>query len=310
MDLRSLLLLGGTALSWGSSFLLISVAVRSVEPLHVSFIRLALGAIVLWGLLGIINVSRGSTSEGRIRNRRHVAGIALGGVLLAVPFTLIGIGEQEVDSGIAGIVNATVPLWAVLLSVTMRAGEVVTWGRMAGLGVGFVGVVSLMVVRIAGGTGDVSPGSYLILLIAAACYALLAVATRVLLFDVAPTRIAAWTCVIPAAILGVLVGGELANNVYGQDQIIALALLGVVATGGGMFLYYQLLARVGPIRAATVNYLLPVLAVGYGAVLLNEKFLWTDIAGLLLVLVGVWIVGRTGRPAAVTVGIVEGEAAA
>jgi drug/metabolite transporter (DMT)-like permease len=116
-----------------------------------------------------------------------------------------------------------------------------------------------------------------------------------LLSDVAPTRIAAWTCLIPALLLAPLVGGSLADNVYAREQVISLLLLGVVATAGGMFLYYQLLARVGPVRAATVNYLLPVLAVGYGAVLLDERFLWTDVAGLMLVLIGVWIVGQTGR---------------
>jgi drug/metabolite transporter (DMT)-like permease len=299
MDLRSLLLLGGTALSWGSSFLLIAVAVRSVEPLHVSFIRLSLGAVVLWLVLGSIRALRNEpTSEGRVTTRRHVVGIVLGGALLAVPFTLIGIGEREIDSGIAGIVNATVPLWAVVLSLALGANEVVTWGRIAGLGVGFIGVLSLMTARIAGdAAGAASAGSYLILLIAAACYALLAVATRLLLSDVSPTRIAAWTCLIPALLLAPFVGGSLSENVYGRDQVISLLLLGVVATGGGMFLYYQLLARVGPVRAATVNYLLPVLAVSYGAVLLGERFLWTDIAGLMLVLIGVWIVGQTGRAA-------------
>src|SRR5713226_3704115 len=135
MRRASLLRLVGLALIWGSSFLWIKLALRSLSPGEVVAVRLALGALVLYGVLKV----RGERLPEGANVWLHLGVAAL--VANVVPFALFAYGERQVDSAIAGILNATTPLWTILVALAVRQERQPTAAKLVGIAVGFAGTV-------------------------------------------------------------------------------------------------------------------------------------------------------------------------
>ena len=125
---------------WGGSYLFIKVAVDEIEPTAMMFFRLVLAAALLLPVV----LARSGVGPG-LRQLRQAArpGLVLGVVNAAVPFTLIAWGEKYIDSGVAAIANATVPLFVVLLAIRFWPSERATGGGLAGVLLGLVGVAVL-----------------------------------------------------------------------------------------------------------------------------------------------------------------------
>lgn len=123
------------ALLWGSGFLWIKLALRGFSPVQIVLIRLALGALVL----APIALARGMRIPTGLVTWVHLFVAAL--VANAIPYTLFGIGERTVDSNVAGVINATTPLWTVLVAFLAGADRKVTPRRGAGLALGFAGTL-------------------------------------------------------------------------------------------------------------------------------------------------------------------------
>jgi drug/metabolite transporter (DMT)-like permease len=282
--LRLLLL----ALVWGSSFLWIKIGLDGLSPTQLTLGRLALGAAFLLTLCLITGrrLPAGWVVWG------HIAVIALVGN--ALPFTLFAIGEQTVDSGLAGVLNATTPLWTALIA--MVAGQESRPGprRTLGLGLGFAGTALIVAPWQAGG----SLVGALACLAAAMCYgvALVYSARYVISRGVSAVTLS-------AAQVSVATGWMLlATPVAGWPSVrlsvpvvLAVAVLGVLGTGYGFVLINRLIADDGPTTASTVTYLLPVIAVLLGAVVLDEALHLRVLAGMAVVLVGVYAVVSGGQ---------------
>ncbi|PWI18780.1 EamA family transporter [Streptomyces sp. Act143] len=279
MSPASTLRMTALALLWGSGFLWIKLALdHGLSPAQITIVRCALGTAVLYGLA--------RTAGQRLPRSRAVWGRLTVAALFcnAIPFALFAVGEQHLDSGIAGVLNATTPLWSLLIGLLLGTDRGLPPLRLTGLLVGFAGTVLIFAPWQRSG---LLSWSALALLGAAASYAVaFAYMARKLTDKAAPMAMSAaqmvmatgWTTLsIPVA------GGVDADLV----ALAAVTVLGVLGTGVTFYLNYRLIADEGPTAAATVGYLLPVVSVGLGSVLLGEQVGIRVLVGMLVVLAGV-----------------------
>ena len=274
---------------WGASFMFIKVGVRELAPGTLICFRLALGTLTL---LPVALITVGASEL-----RRHIAAAA-GPLLLvgllnsAAPITVLAWAEKRVDSGLAAVIQASAPLFTALLALRFSRGEVVTGSRLVGLLVGFGGVALLVGVQ---PRGDVL--SALAITFTAFCYAVAALYSARALADVPPLVTA----------VGALGAGTLAlvpfavvqppDGIPGWKVTGSLLALGILGTGVAYVLYYSLLAGAGASRSILITYLVPALALVYGAVLLGEPVTVAAVVGLALVLGGVALGTGVVRPA-------------
>jgi drug/metabolite transporter (DMT)-like permease len=278
------------ALCWGSSFLWIKLALAGLSPVQIAFARMALGAAFLLALCAATRLRL--PRPGRIW--LHVA--VLGAIGQAIPFTLFGIGEQTVSSGLAGVLNATTPLWTVIIALLAGQERRLGGVRLAGIVVGFGGTLLIMAPW-QGASGTLVGG--LACAAAAACYGVTFVysARFVVGRGVRPQAIAAMQITSGAGILA------LATPVFGRQPVdldptvlASVAVLGLAGTGYAFILVNRLVEDLGPTSASTVTYLMPVIAVLLGVLVLDEELSLRVIAGMLVVLVGVGLTQRRRTP--------------
>jgi len=284
--------IGLLALIWGSGFLWIKFADRGFSPVEITLTRLALGAAMLFA---VVLVRR----EPLPRSAwvwAHIAVAAL--VANAVPYLLFAVAEQSVNSSTAGIINATTPLWTVMLALAVRHQKAVTSWQAAGLIIGFVGAV-LIFTPWSTAAGLTSAGG-LECLAASVSYAVSYVYMDRFLArrGIGPVVLSA--CQLAAAAvmlaLALAVTGVRAPHVTAVS-VAAVAVLGVVGTGFAYVLNYQIITSEGATIASTVTYLLPVIAIVLGVLVLHESITLSVLAGIALVLVGVALTRRRTKPA-------------
>jgi drug/metabolite transporter (DMT)-like permease len=280
------------ALIWGSSFLWIKLADRGFPPVEVTFARLALGAVVLLPIVLIRReaVPRSAAVWGQI----VVAALFAN----ALPYLLFAVAEQSVDSSTAGIINATTPLWTVLLALAVRHQKTVTGWQGAGLIIGFGGAL-LIFSPWHSATGVASAGG-LECLGASVSYAISYIYMDKFLARRGLSPIALSACQLLAAALilalALPVSGARAPHI-GAASLAGLVILGVLGTGVAYVLNYQIITSEGATVASTVTYLLPVVAVVLGVAVLGETVTATAFAGIALVLAGVALTRRREKVA-------------
>jgi drug/metabolite transporter (DMT)-like permease len=296
MRRADLVLLTITALCWGSSFMFIKVAVDELDPMLIMVLRCTLGAIPLWITAAWLRRRSGSRLSHGVRTtvRERPWSLLVLGLLTGLPLWFVGLGEEHVDSGLAGVVNASVPLWAALLAIRFDPLHRTGPRRMVGVLVGFAGIVLLGLARGSIGGGSEALG---IATVAAAglLYATSAVLVRERLEHLPSVESAAWSVSLGAAIFAIPALRHLPDAMPSGSVIASIAALGSLGTFLGFLGYYELLARVGAARATMVTYLLPPLALGYGWLLLDERLGPEVLAAMLVILVGVWLGSRPER---------------
>ncbi|HEV8602270.1 MAG TPA: DMT family transporter [Gaiellaceae bacterium] len=266
---------------WGASFMFIKIAVDELAPTTTMALRLGFSALPLLALVVVKLGLRPAAAQLRQITR---AAIILGVVNTALPFTLIAWGETRIDSGVAAIGNASMPIFVVLLALRFRSSERATGSRLFGVVLGLAGVAVLAGVDPKGGwSGAVGT---LAVVVASLSYAVGTLYTQGLLDEVRNDILAAASISWGAVLLGPLGGLQAPSHLPSWDAIgavLALALLGTVA---GQLIYFRLIYSYGSARASLVVYLLPVTALFYGALLLDEPITVAAIVGLALILTG------------------------
>lgn len=285
----------GLALIWGSSFLWIKLSLRGFTPVQLTWGRLALGATVLVTVLSV----GGSKLPRDSRIWRHLAAAAVLGN--AVPYLLFGIAEQDVPSSLAGAVNATTPLWTLLLALVLRAQSRIRSIQVSGLMIGFAGAILILAPWQDLGTAYLSGA--LLCLVASASYggSYLYMARYLSTTDLPPILLSAGQLTAATGWLTFAVpAGGMHAPTWRLDAVAALLVLGMVGTGAAYVLHYRIIRDDGPILASTVTYLLPVVAVILGAAVLGEPFSARVAAGVFTVLVGVALTRQKATPSATT----------
>ncbi|SED34166.1 Permease of the drug/metabolite transporter (DMT) superfamily [Streptomyces sp. 3213] len=267
------------ALLWGSGFLWIKLALdHGLSPAQITLTRCALGTLVLLALAR-------AKGQRLPRDRRTWGRLAVAALFCnAVPFALFSVGEQTVDSGLAGVLNATTPLWSLLIGIALGTDRDLGRARLAGLILGFAGTVLIFAPWQRSGLAS---WGALALLAAAASYAVaFAYMARKLTTGQAPLAVSA--AQLMAATAWTTLALPAAGPVHPDlTALLAVTALGVLATGATFYLNYRLIADEGATSAATVGYLLPVVSVSLGAVLLDERVGLRVVTGMAVVLVGV-----------------------
>jgi drug/metabolite transporter (DMT)-like permease len=266
---------------WGASFMFIKIAVDELAPTTTMFLRLAFSALPLVALVVYKLGVRPAVDQMRAITR---AAIFLGVVNTALPFTLIAWGETKIDSGVAAIANGSMPIFVVLLAIRFRESERATGARLFGVVLGLLGVGVLAGINPEGGWAGVA--GTLAVVGASLSYAVGTLYTQGLLDEVRNDVVAAASIAWGALVLGPLGVAQAPSHLpsWGAiGSVLALALLGTVA---GQLIYFRMIYAYGSARASLVVYLLPVTALFYGAVLLDEPITTAAIVGLVLILTG------------------------
>ncbi|RAK27621.1 drug/metabolite transporter (DMT)-like permease [Actinoplanes lutulentus] len=287
---------------WGTSFLFIKVGVRELHPLWLTFGRVAAGALVLVVALAI-------TRDRLPRDWRlwgHLQVVALLGVV--VPFTLFGFGEQRVSSVLAGIWNAATPLVALPLAALVFRTERLTARKVAGIGIGFAGV--LVVLGVWQGVGGSQFTGQLMCFAAAMCYAVAIPYQKKFIAGRAGSGVSMagaqlLSALAQLAIVAPLFAGAPPNPLdLSTDVILCVLALGALGTGLAFVLNFHVIRVAGVSTSSSVTYLMPVVATVVGVLILREHLHWNQPVGALIVLIGVAVtqdlVRRLSRKPAAT----------
>jgi drug/metabolite transporter (DMT)-like permease len=267
---------------WGASYLFIKVAVDEIEPIPMMDLRLLLAAAVLVPFLVWRLGSRAALAEVRSTG---AGAFILGVSNMAIPFVLIAWGEKHIDSGVAAIANATVPIFVALLAIRFNPGERVRGWRLIGVAMGLVGVGVLAGVNPEGGWWGVA--GTLAVVVASLSYASANLYTQHRFPTTSPLVIttasvlAASLLLLPFALL------QLPEEMPSWKALGSVAALGIAGTAFALLFFYAMLTRYGASRASLVTYLLPPFALFYGVVFLDERLLLSAVLGLILILAGV-----------------------
>jgi drug/metabolite transporter (DMT)-like permease len=271
----------GLVALWGTSFVVTAISVKTVDPVSVVFYRLALGALVL----SMVVYARGHSIPLEWR--------AWGGFLVmaivgnALPFFLISWGQKSVDSSVAGMIMAIMPLLTVVFAHYFVADEKLNRYKLIGFTLGITGVVLLLGPVFDGGGREFWSG--LAIFTAASCYAVNSILIKRLpRFN---PMVGACGVLSMASLIMLPVWLLLApeNNTISQDSMMAVVWLGIGPTGIATIILFLVIDRAGPTFLSTINYLIPVVAFLCGAWLLSEPATWQHFAALAMILGGIGI---------------------
>ncbi len=288
MTLRQMATLWLLALVWGASFLFIKVGVETIPPLTFVFFRLIIAAVLLYGILRWQGLKLP-------RERNLWLGLAFVGFInAALPYTMFAWGEQQMGanaSGLASIYNATTPLWTVMFAQVFVRDERLTPLRTLGVLIGFSGVVYLFANAI-GTISSTDTWGQIVCLIAASCYGVGTLFVR-RKFGAVPALISAFGQMIAGAVwlfpIAVVVDRR-SWQMPSLASLSALLALAIMGTAIAQILYFSLVKQVGATRTSQVTYLLPIFAIFWGWLALNEPLRADMLIGLGIILLGVIVV--------------------
>jgi drug/metabolite transporter (DMT)-like permease len=284
------LLLVVLAALWGGSFMLMKVAIDTVPPATMTTVR-ALIAALLYAVF-IVATGRRLPAEPRVWATAALAGL----FGIALPFSLIAWGEERIDSGLAAILMAGMPLVTLVLARFVSGNEPMTAAKVVGVAFGIVGLVVLIGPGKLAALGD-DVVRQLAVVAASVCYAVNAVVQK-RIADQDPYAISAAIMISASAMLlpvSLVLEAPWTLAPTGEAWI-ALLLLGIFPTGLASLLMLAILRRQGAGFFANVNFLVPLFGVAWGFVILSERPPASALAALVLILAGVAISRGRWRP--------------
>ena len=274
-------LLGLLAFLWGSSYLLIKVAVETIPPLTLIAMRVAIAGIFLLGVM------RGQGARLPADGKTWRLLLVQAFFTSIAPWTMVAWGQQFVDSGLAGVLNSTSPIFVFLLTFLFIRHEAVSGRKLAGALLGIAGVVLIVGVDALRGLGQ-EVAAQLAVLLAALLYGVAAIHGRRFsrlspTITAAGTMICATACLVPLS-LAVDRPWTLSPSLLSLLSAVALAIF---CTGGALLLYYRLVRTLGSMGVASQAYLRAGVSVILGVIVLGEQITLVVGLGLLAAILGV-----------------------
>ncbi|GAB1580909.1 DMT family transporter [Phyllobacterium phragmitis] len=278
---------------WGGSFFFVGVAVKELPPLTIVVSRVALAALALHLVIRVMGMRLPGTCD------VWAAFLGMGLLNNAVPFCLIVWGQTHIASGVASILNATTPLFTVIVAHFLTADEKMTGGRLFGVVAGFAGV-ALMIGGTALNAFGVAVLAQLGILAAALSYAFAGVfGRRFRAMGIAPLVTATGQVTASSLMLlplMLIVDRPWALSWPSVNTVAAVMGLALLSTALAYILYFRILATAGATNLALVTFLIPVSAILLGVLLLGERLESRHIAGIALIGIGLAAVdGRIWR---------------
>ncbi len=284
MSIQSWGLIFILAFFWGGSFFFVGVAVKELPPLTIVWCRVALAALILLSAIYL--------KGDRIPFTPRLWGgfIIMGALNNVIPFSLIAWGQIHIDSGIASILNATTPIFSVILTHWFTQEERLTPSRLMGVLIGWIGVAMLI-----GGDSFHRFGmdlfGKLAVLAAAFFYACSAIYGR-RFRALSPLAVAAGMLCASAIMLApVALWVEQPWHLRpGLETSLALFGLAAISTSLAYIIYFKVLAASGPTNLLLVTFLIPLSATGLGVLVLGEQLGWNSIAGMMIIFMGLMLI--------------------
>ncbi|MFJ9041643.1 DMT family transporter [Streptomyces sp. NPDC102406] len=278
-------------LIWGFSFLLIKVGTQGYAPFQVTFGRLFFGTLVLAAAMAVKRerLPRGARTWG------HLTVAAL--LLNALPFSLFAFAEETIPSTLAGVCNATSPLWGMALSLVALSEDRPTRRRVAGLGIGFLGV--LTVLGVWQGFHGLDVTGTVLALLASFSYPVGWIYVRRTLADTGYSHLSMTGAQLLLATAQLAVVTPMFTSWPARlapAPLLSIVALGALGTGLAVLLQYGLVAEVGPTTAQMVTYFIPVIATAAGVAVLGESLSWSTPVGAAVVLAGAALTQSRARP--------------
>lgn len=282
---------GVLSLIWGFSFLLIKVGTDGYAPFQVTLGRLVFGTLVLVAAMAV-------KRERLPRSARTWGHLTVAAFFLnALPFSLFAFAEETIPSTLAGICNATSPLWGMALSLVALSEDRPTRRRVAGLGIGFLGV--LTVLGVWQGFHGLDVTGTAMALLASFSYPVGWIYLRRTLARTGDSHLSMTGAQLLLATVQLAVVTPLFTS-WPHDfpvlPLLSIVALGALGTGLAVLIQYGLVAEVGPTTAQMVTYFIPVIATAAGVALLGESLSWSTPVGAVIVLAGAALTQPRNRP--------------
>ncbi len=290
MKTKNWLLFIFIGLIWGTSFLWIKIAVQEVTPFVLVGFRTLFAALGMLVYLAFDRKSRLSWQE--IKPHLPVFAV-LGLVNVTIPWLLFSWAEIHIESGIASILNATMPLWTIIIAPLVVSDDKITLPKLAGLATGFFGVVLMFLPALGEGWSANVLGQAAIL-VATLCYASATIFARMKAHGLNPPMQTFLQFSMSTLMIWPLTFLIERQVVLPKLPMTWLALLwlGLLGSALAYIIYFGLLHRLGPTRLSMVTYIPPIVGVLLGILFLGEPFHLLSMFGALLILSGITIVNR------------------
>lgn len=292
-------LLIALSILWGGSFFFIEVVVQSVPPLTLVSLRVSLAALFLWVVVGALGLNV------KLPARVWLAFLGMGLLNNVIPFTLFATAQLEIASALAAILNATTPLFAVLVAALFLNDEKPDFLKFLGVIIGFFGVAIMIGVDLLGpeilGTMLTAIAAQIACLVATISYAFAgAFGRRFQRYGVHPILTATGQLTASSLVLWPLAvyydGLSAGAGVLDWVPFLSMAGLAIASTAIAYVIYFKLLATVGSTNLLLVTFLVPVTATLLGIFVLGERLALSDVVGVLFIGVGLSAIdGRLWR---------------
>jgi drug/metabolite transporter (DMT)-like permease len=276
---------------WGLPYFFIKLALQDFSPACVAWGRITLAAIVLVPIAW----RRGSLQQA-FAHKGPVVAFAV--AELVVPFTLIAMGEQWLSSSLTGILIATVPLSVVVIAPLFGVKERLGALRIAGLAIGFLGVVAI--VGLDTGHGPMLWAGVVCIMISVAGYAIGPLVVQRYLSDVDELGAVAASLVVASVLLLPIAAFSAPKHMPSAVSLTAVAALGILCTALALYWYFYLINQAGAARASVVAYINPAVAAVIGVFVLHEPFGVEAAVGLAMILLGSYLATSRSRLDAVS----------
>nr|WP_283811016.1 EamA family transporter [Bradyrhizobium genosp. SA-3] len=259
------------------------VAIPTIPPFTMVAARVTISAI----LLVLIALAQGHDLPRR--GSVWAAFLVQGLLQSALPFTLISWGEMHISSGLAGVLNATPPMFVLAIAmITGRGRRTISGQKVIGVGLGLAGVAVTMGIDALSGIGTAAPPAQAAVLGASLCYALAPIwGQRFSGLPAIVTAAGAMSCAAMLMLPTAAVVDEPWRLAPTAQAITAVIVLAVACTALAMVIYFRLIHTLGPLGTTSGSYLRAGFAVALGITLLGERFTWSSLAGMVLIVVGV-----------------------
>lgn len=287
------LLLAALSLLWGGSFFFVQLAVDHLPAFTIVFLRVSLAACAL----GLVLWATGTPFPKGWPVWRAL--LVMGLLNNALPFTFFVLAQGEIGSALAAILNATTPLFTLLVAHLGTSDERLNGAKLLGLVIGFGGVVVMMGgAALLGGTATVLAQAAC--LAAAVCYAFATVWGRQFARLGVPPLATAFGMLASSSLmllpLVLLVDQPWTAAPPGWIPLAAIGGLAILSTAFAYLIYFRLLASAGAVNLALVTFLIPVSAIGLAVLVLGETLAWRHLAGMALIGLGLAVIDGRLRP--------------
>ncbi|WP_330948750.1 DMT family transporter [Virgibacillus sp. MG-45] len=282
--MKAILLLLVLSLLWGSSFLWTKQLLVYFDPITVVFLRCLFGFVALFPFW--------LRSKHKTKFRVNLLFIFIVSLGAAIPWSIVSISLTALDTGVAGILNATTPMLGLLLSIWVLR-EKPTGNQYAGILIGFFAVLSLLLFSGQATNAEFSIAHAILMLIATSCYALNSILVKKYFPTISALQLGMWTLGVAAllnGIISVIQQPAAILHVNTFPVIASLVVLGCLGSGLGYVLFYHLVISASPIFALLTTFIIPFITIFLGIFILDEPFHLGIGIGLPLIITSLFVV--------------------